>query len=174
MLMTANTLSHIDDEGRARMVDVGHKAVTARTATASGEFVSTAEVIRLVRADDLPKADVLSTARIAGILAAKRTWELIPLCHQLPLSSVTVTFELTETSIIVTATAATTGQTGVEMEALTAVSVAGLTLHDMVKAKDPAAVMTNIRLDSKDGGKAGHWTREGQSAATPSELERPS
>lgn len=172
--MTADKLSHLDDEGRARMVDVGHKAVTARTATASGEFVSTAEVIRLVRADDLPKADVLSTARIAGILAAKRTWELIPLCHQIPLSSVTVNFELTDASIIVTATAATTGQTGVEMEALTAVSVAGLTLHDMVKAKDPAAMMTNIRLDTKDGGKAGHWSRGDRRVAAPVASEKPS
>ncbi len=157
--MTADQLSHLDDQGRVRMVDVGHKAVTRRTATASGEFLSTPEVIGLVRADGLPKADVLATARLAGILAAKRTWELIPLCHQIPLSSVTVDFELTAASILVTATAATTGQTGVEMEALTAVSVAGLTLHDMVKAKDPAAVMTNIRLDTKDGGKTGHWSR---------------
>lgn len=169
--MTADKLSHLDDKGRVRMVDVGHKAVTARTAIASGEFLSTPEVIRLVRADNLPKADVLSTARIAGILAAKRTWELIPLCHQLPLSSVTVDFELTDTSILVTARAATTGQTGVEMEALTAVSVAGLTLHDMVKAKDPAATMTNIRLDTKDGGKTGHWSRSGD--AQPAGGEKP-
>jgi len=159
-------LSHLDNDGRARMVDVGAKAVTARSATAVGELVTTAEVIALVRAEGMPKADVLPTARIAGILAAKRTWELIPLCHQIPLSSVIVEFELGEASILVRATARTTAQTGVEMEALTAVSVACLTLHDMVKAKDPAATTTGIRLLSKDGGKHGHWTHPGEGAAS--------
>ena len=150
-------LSHIDKDGKARMVDVGHKAVTARSATASGRFVTTAEVIGLVKADGMPKADVLATARIAGIQGAKRTSELIPLCHPLPLSSVAVDFAFEESAIIVTATAKTTGQTGVEMEALTAVAVTGLTLHDMVKAVDPSATMTDVRLDEKTGGKAGHW-----------------
>ena len=151
--MTDATLSHLDGDGRARMVDVSDKAVTNRPATASGRFSSTAEVMALVRADDLPKADVLSTARIAGIQGAKRTSDLIPLCHQLALSSVTVDFSLDDTSIQITATATTTGKTGVEMEALTAVAIAGLTLHDMTKAVDPFSVLGDIRLESKTGGK---------------------
>lgn len=147
-------LSHLDDEGRARMIDVGSKAVTRRTATATGRFDSTAEVISLVRADGLPKADVLATARLAGIQGAKRTSELIPLAHQLALSAVTVEFALEQTSITITATATTTGQTGVEMEALTAVAIAGLTLHDMTKAIDPCSVLGDIRLLSKTGGRS--------------------
>ncbi|MGV8895701.1 MAG: bifunctional molybdenum cofactor biosynthesis protein MoaC/MoaB [Rhodoglobus sp.] len=147
-------LSHIDGDGRARMVDVSDKAVTKRTATATGRFTSTAEVLALVRADDLPKADVLATARIAGIQGAKRTSELIPLCHQLALSSVTIDFYLDDTSIEITATATTTGKTGVEMEALTAVAIAGLTLHDMTKAVDPFSVLGEIKLSSKTGGKS--------------------
>jgi cyclic pyranopterin phosphate synthase len=146
------------------MVDVGDKAVTPRTATATGRLVTTPEVIALVRADDLPKADVLATARIAGISGAKKTSELIPLCHQIPLSSVKIDFRLTDDAILVAATAKTTGQTGVEMEALTAVAIAGLTLHDMIKAVDPAAVLGEIRLEEKTGGKRGHWTRDGGSA----------
>jgi cyclic pyranopterin monophosphate synthase len=157
-------LSHLDADGRARMVDVGDKAVTARTATASGRFVTTTGVIGLVKADGMPKADVLATARIAGIQGAKRTSELVPLCHPIPLSSVKVDFELDDTGITVTATAKTTGQTGVEMEALTAVAIAGLTLHDMVKAVDPSATMTDVRLIEKTGGKRGHWTRDEASA----------
>ena len=147
-------LSHLDSDGRARMVDVGDKAITKRSATASGLFTTTAEVIALVRADDLPKADVLATARIAGIAGAKRTSELIPLCHQIALSSVTVDFEIGDSSIAITATAKTTGKTGVEMEALTAVAIAGLTLHDMTKAVDPQSVLGEIRLVSKSGGKS--------------------
>ena len=160
-----NSLSHLDADGRARMVDVGDKAITARTATATGRLVTTPEVVALVRADDLPKADVLATARIAGISGAKKTSELIPLCHQVPLSSVTIDFQFTDDSILVSATAKTVGQTGVEMEALTAVAIAGLTLHDMVKAVDPGAVLGEIRLESKTGGKRGHWTRDGVSSA---------
>ncbi|MFC4126311.1 bifunctional molybdenum cofactor biosynthesis protein MoaC/MoaB [Nocardia rhizosphaerae] len=152
-------LSHVDREGRARMVDVSAKAETTRIAVAAGELRTTAEVIALVRADDMPKADVLSTARLAGISGAKKTSELIPLCHQLALSSVKVEFGFTDTAITIEASAKTTGQTGVEMEALTAVAVAGLTLHDMVKAVDPAAVLNNVRLLTKEGGKHGHWTR---------------
>ena len=159
-------LSHLDSDGRARMVDVGDKAVTARTATATGTLVTRPDVIELVRGDGLPKADVLATARIAGIQGAKKTSELIPLCHPIPLSSVRVEFELSGDSILITATAKTTGQTGVEMEALTAVAIAGLTLHDMVKAVDPAATLTDVRLDSKTGGKRGHWTRDGIVAPT--------
>ncbi len=155
-----NALSHLDADGRARMVDVGAKPVTSRTATATARFVSTPEVIALVRADGLPKADVLATARIAGISGAKKTSELIPLCHQVPLSSVAIDFSFTDDSILVSATAKTVGRTGVEMEALTAVALAGLTLHDMVKAVDPAAVLGEIRLETKTGGKRGHWRRD--------------
>jgi cyclic pyranopterin phosphate synthase len=162
-------LTHLDSDGRARMVDVGGKADTARTATAEGRFETTAEVVSLVRADGLPKADVLATARIAGIQGAKRTSELIPLCHPLPLTSLTVDFAFEPSAIVVTATAATTGKTGVEMEALTAVAIAGLTLHDMVKAVDPEATMTGVRLLAKSGGKRGDWRRSdaGAPAATP-------
>lgn len=158
--MSGTNLTHLDGEGRARMVDVGAKPVTTRIAVAAGELQTTAEVIALVRADDLPKADVLATARIAGIAGAKRTSELIPLCHQLALSSVTVEFGFTESSITIEARAKTSGQTGVEMEALTAVAVAGLTLHDMVKAVDPAATLNGVRLLTKSGGKRGHWIRD--------------
>ncbi|MCU1401826.1 MAG: bifunctional molybdenum cofactor biosynthesis protein MoaC/MoaB [Microbacteriaceae bacterium] len=153
-------LTHLDDRGRARMVDVGDKSETARIATAAGRLSTTSEVIALVRADDLPKADVLATARIAAIGGAKRTSELIPLCHQINLTSVKVDFELGVDSISILATAKTHGRTGVEMEALTAVAVAGLTLHDMIKAVDPSAVLGDIRLLSKSGGKRGNWTRE--------------
>ncbi|WP_107658598.1 bifunctional molybdenum cofactor biosynthesis protein MoaC/MoaB [Nocardia suismassiliense] len=152
-------LSHVDGEGRARMVDVSAKSDTTRIAVAAGELLTTAEVVALVRADDMPKADVLSTARIAGIAGAKKTSELIPLCHQLALSSVKVEFGFTDTSITIEATAKTKGPTGVEMEALTAVAVAGLTLHDMVKAVDPAATLNGVRLLTKEGGKHGHWVR---------------
>lgn len=149
-----SSLSHLDADGRARMIDVGDKAVTKRSATASGRFTTTPEVIALVRADGLPKADVLATARLAGIQGAKRTSELIPLAHSLALSSVSVDFSLDDTSIEISATAKTTGQTGVEMEALTAVAIAGLTLHDMTKAVDPQSVLGEIRLVNKTGGKS--------------------
>ncbi|MGO4103706.1 bifunctional molybdenum cofactor biosynthesis protein MoaC/MoaB [Leifsonia sp. YAF41] len=152
-------LTHLDGDGRARMIDVGQKAETARMAVARARFVTTAEVLALVRAEGLPKADVLATARVAGISGAKKTSELIPLCHQVALSSVTVDFELGEDSIEIEAVARTRGQTGVEMEALTAVTVAGLTLHDMVKAVDPAAMLTEVRLEQKSGGKRGNWQR---------------
>jgi cyclic pyranopterin phosphate synthase len=157
--VSERSLTHLDSDGRARMVDVGDKAVTKRTATATGRLVTRPDVIALVRADDLPKADVLATARIAGIQGAKKTSELIPLCHTIPLSSVKVDFDFTADSILITATAKTVGQTGVEMEALTAVTVAALTLHDMIKAVDAAATMTDIQLRDKSGGKHGHWTR---------------
>jgi len=155
-----NELSHLDDQGRARMIDVGAKAITHRVAVASGRLDTTAEVVALVVADGLPKADVLATARIAGIQAAKRTSELIPLAHLLPLEKVTIEFEPAEASITITATVAVTAKTGVEMEALTAVAIAGLTLHDMIKAVDPAAVLGDIRLLEKSGGKRGHWTAD--------------
>ncbi|MGW4334417.1 bifunctional molybdenum cofactor biosynthesis protein MoaC/MoaB [Rhodococcus koreensis] len=165
-------LTHLDSEGRARMVDVSAKANTTRTAVAAGQLVTTPAVIELVRADDLPKADVLATARIAGISGAKKTSELIPLCHQLALSSVKLEFAFTDNAITIEATAKTKGPTGVEMEALTAVAVAGLTLHDMVKAVDPAATLDGVRLLTKDGGKRGHWTREQQSTGTPTVTAR--
>jgi cyclic pyranopterin phosphate synthase len=154
-----NSLSHLDSDGRARMVDVAAKPITDRVAVASGRFTTTPEVVALVRADDLPKADVLATARIAGIAGAKRTSELIPLCHQLQLSSVNIDFAFEGDSILITATAKTTGQTGVEMEALTAVAIAGLTLHDMTKAVDPASVLGEIKLQQKTGGTRGTFTR---------------
>jgi cyclic pyranopterin phosphate synthase len=165
-------LTHLDSEGRARMVDVSAKADTTRTAVAAGQLVTTPAVIELVRADDLPKADVLATARIAGISGAKKTSELIPLCHQLALSSVKLEFGFTDTAITIEATAKTKGPTGVEMEALTAVAVAGLTLHDMVKAVDPAATLDGVRLLTKDGGKRGHWTREQQNIGIPTVTPR--
>nr|WP_277350759.1 bifunctional molybdenum cofactor biosynthesis protein MoaC/MoaB [Rhodococcus sp. HNM0569] len=160
-------MSHLDAEGRARMVDVSGKRDTTRVALAGGELVTTEEVVALVRADEMPKADVLPTARIAGISAAKKTSELIPLCHQIALSSVKIEFGFTATSITIEARAKTRGATGVEMEALTAVAVAGLTLHDMVKAVDPAAMLTGVRLLEKDGGKRGHWTRDDAQSAAP-------
>ena len=165
-------LTHLDSEGRARMVDVSAKADTTRIAVAAGQLVTTPAVIELVRADDLPKADVLATARIAGISGAKKTSELIPLCHQLALSSVKLEFGFTDDAITIEATAKTKGPTGVEMEALTAVAVAGLTLHDMVKAVDPAATLDGVRLLTKDGGKRGHWTREQQSPGIPTVTSR--
>lgn len=142
------------------MVDVGDKATTRRRAVAAGTFHTTTRVIELLGVDGLPKGDVLATARIAGIMAAKRTDELIPLCHQLALSSVDVDFSVGADHIDVLVTVATSGQTGVEMEALTAVAVTGLTLHDMVKAVDRRAHMDNIRLLEKTGGKSGDWRRD--------------
>lgn len=153
-------LTHIDASGAARMVDVGSKSHTQRRAIAGGTFRTTTEVIGLLSRGALPKGDVLATARIAGIMAAKRTDELIPLCHQLALSSVEIDYAIGDASIDVIATVATSGQTGVEMEALTAVAVTGLTLHDMVKAVDRRASMTDIRLLSKTGGKSGSWHRD--------------
>jgi cyclic pyranopterin phosphate synthase len=168
------SLSHIDTEGRARMVDVSGKSETARVAIARGRVQTTSEVLALVRADGLPKADVLATARIAGIAGAKRTSDLIPLCHPLPLTGVTVIFELGESTIDIEAIAKTTGRTGVEMEALTAVAVAGLTLHDMIKAVDPGSTLTDIRLDFKSGGKRGRWERGSAEAARSAGVPRES
>lgn len=160
----AGALSHLDSEGRARMINVGSKPITHRVAVAGGRLRTTAEVIQLVRADDLPKADVLATARIAGIAGAKKTSELIPLAHLLPLDGVTVDFVLGEDAIDIRASVSVTARTGIEMEALTAVAIAGLTLHDMIKAVDPSAVLDDIRLISKSGGKRGSWTRAGAEA----------
>ncbi|MGH3433432.1 MAG: cyclic pyranopterin monophosphate synthase MoaC [Thermocrispum sp.] len=153
-------LSHVDDAGAARMVDVSGKAATTRTAVATGVVRTTAQVVGLVSEGGLPKGDALATARVAGIMAAKRTPDLIPLCHPLAISGVTVDFELAESEVRISATVRTTDRTGVEMEALTAVAVAGLTVHDMIKAVDPAASLDAVRLDRKEGGKRGVWTRD--------------
>jgi cyclic pyranopterin monophosphate synthase len=152
-------LTHVDAAGAARMVDVTGKEPTARTATATGTLRTTAEVVDLLRRDGLPKGDALATARIAGIMGAKRTPDIVPLCHPIPLGAVTVELTPDGDRVHIRATVKTTGATGVEMEALTAVAVAGLTLHDMVKAVDPAAVMDGVRVERKEGGKTGLWTR---------------
>jgi cyclic pyranopterin phosphate synthase len=152
-------LTHVDSAGAARMVDVSAKEPTARTAVASGVLRTTAEVIDLLRRDGLPKGDALATARIAGIMAAKRTPDLIPLCHPIALHSVAVELVPGVDSVAITVTVKTADRTGVEMEALTAVAGAGLTLIDMVKAVDPAASIDAIRCESKDGGKTGSWRR---------------
>lgn len=166
-------LSHIGADGAAQMVDVGTKDITERTATARGVFTTTPEVIGLIGSGGHKKGDVLAVARIAAIMAAKRTAELIPLCHQLPLNSVDVEFAVSGSTVEVIATASTTGRTGVEMEALTAVSIAGLTLHDMVKAVDPSATMTDIALHAKDGGRHGKWRRSpSDSPARPAQPGR--
>ena len=155
----AGRLSHLDERGAAHMVDVTEKGATKRTAVAAGTFRTSAEVVSLISAGGLPKGDALATARLAGILAAKRTSDLIPLCHQLAVTGVDVDFTVSESDIAITATVRSTDRTGVEMEALTAVSVAGLTLYDMVKAVDPAARIDDVRVLRKDGGRSGTWTR---------------
>lgn len=154
-----SALSHTDEHGRARMVDVTGKEPTARSAVATGWVRTTSQVVDLLRRDDLPKGDALATARIAGIMAAKKTPELIPLCHPIALSGVVIDLVLTDTAVGITATVRTTDRTGVEMEALTAVAVTGLTLHDMIKAVDPAAVLDAVQVERKDGGKTGTWLR---------------
>jgi cyclic pyranopterin monophosphate synthase len=152
-------LTHVDESGAARMVDVSAKDVTARTATASGRVHVSAEVVALLRGEGVPKGDALAVARIAGIMGAKQTPTLIPLCHPLSISGVTVDLTVTDESVDITATVRTTDRTGVEMEALTAVSVAALTVVDMVKAVDKGAVVTDVRVESKSGGKSGDWSR---------------
>ena len=152
-------LSHLDERGAAHMVDVSEKTVTKRTAVAAGTLRTSAEVVALISAGGLPKGDALATARVAGILAAKRTSDLIPLCHHLALTGVDIDFEVLDTEIAVTATVRTTDRTGVEMEALTAVSVAALTLYDMIKAVDHHARLDDIRLLHKSGGRSGTWVR---------------
>jgi cyclic pyranopterin monophosphate synthase len=150
-------LSHIDESGRARMVDVGSKPETERTATARGEVVMKAETLKLIRQGSLKKGDVLAVAQVAGVMAAKRTSELIPLCHPIPLNQATVELELDDAlpGVKITATARTVGKTGVEMEALMAVSVAALTIYDMAKAVEKTMQIHNIRLVKKHGGQSG-------------------
>ncbi|WCL52958.1 cyclic pyranopterin monophosphate synthase MoaC [Gimibacter soli] len=154
-------LTHLDDTGAAHMVDVGAKAVTERRALAVATVTMQPETLRLIMEGGLPKGDVIAAARIAGIMAAKETSRLIPLCHPLPITSVKLDFApLSDTSIGIEATVKVSGQTGVEMEALTAVSVAALTLYDMAKAVDKGMVIGDIRLLEKDGGKSGPWRAE--------------
>ena len=155
-----NRLTHLDDSGAAHMVDVGGKAETQRMARAGGVIRMSDAALAAIRAGDAPKGDVLGTARIAGIMAAKKTAELIPLCHPLALTSVEVAFDYVEGGIAVSATASLTGRTGVEMEAMTAASVALLTVYDMAKALDKGMVIDGVRLLEKRGGKSGHWLAE--------------
>ena len=152
-------LTHIDDSGAARMVDVSGKDVSTRTATARGLVVVNDEVRRLLRDGALPKGDALAVARIAGIMAAKRTPDLVPLCHPIAVHGVTVDLEVTDEGVTIEATTRTADRTGVEMEALTSVTVACLALFDMVKAVDPAAVITDVRVIRKTGGASADWER---------------
>ena len=157
--VTEPRLTHVDETGAARMVDVSEKAVTTRVATAAGRVLVSPEVVALLRGTGVPKGDAVAVARIAGIAGAKRTPDLVPLCHPIALHGVTVDLEVTDEAVEITATARTADRTGVEMEALTSVAVAGLTMIDMVKAVDPRASITDVRLLAKSGGKSGEWRR---------------
>ncbi|HET9496220.1 MAG TPA: cyclic pyranopterin monophosphate synthase MoaC [Chloroflexia bacterium] len=153
-------LTHLDEQGNARMVDVGAKPSTERVAVARADVALSSETLALVREGRAAKGDVLAVARVAGIMAAKKTPELIPLCHPIMLSSVEVDFDFADNGIAVRATARTTGPTGVEMEAMTAASVAALTIYDMVKGVERGVTITSVRLVHKSGGKSGTWERE--------------
>lgn len=157
--MSNSELSHINNKGEANMVDVSGKTESIRVATASGKVIMSSAVIAAINSGENPKGDVLATARIAGIMAAKKCSELIPLCHPIALHKVEIDFQIESDGISISAMTKTSDRTGVEMEALTAVSVAGLTLIDMVKAMDPHAKITNVQVDSKSGGKTGDWQR---------------
>jgi cyclic pyranopterin monophosphate synthase len=152
-------LTHLDEAGRARMVDVSAKDVTVRTATASGRVLLSDEAIAALRDGTVPKGDALAVARIAGIAGAKRTADLIPLCHPIAIHAVSVNLIVEDSGVAITASVRTADRTGVEMEAMTAVSVAALTLIDMIKAVDKSAVITDVRLEAKDGGRSGTWRR---------------
>jgi cyclic pyranopterin phosphate synthase len=152
-------LTHLDETGAARMIDVSAKDVTTRRAVAAGRVVTSADVITLLRSDGLPKGDALAVARLAGIMGAKRTPDLIPLCHPIGLHGVVVDLRLTDTTVEITATTKTADRTGVEMEALTAVATAGLAMIDMIKAVDPAASIEAVRVLRKEGGRTGDWVR---------------
>ncbi|MEU8521134.1 cyclic pyranopterin monophosphate synthase MoaC [Streptomyces sp. NPDC048577] len=166
-MSTQQGLTHIDEAGAARMVDVSAKDVTARTARASGRVLVAPRVIELLRGEGVPKGDALATARIAGIMGAKKTPDLIPLCHPLSVSGVTLDLRVADDAVEILATVKTTDRTGVEMEALTAVSVAALTVVDMVKAVDKGAVISDVRVEEKTGGKSGTWSRAGLGAEEP-------
>jgi cyclic pyranopterin phosphate synthase len=153
-------LTHVDESGAARMVDVSDKPVSERRAVAVGRVQVSSAVVALLRGDGVPKGDALGVARVAGILGAKRTSDLVPLCHPIGLSGVTVDLGVVDDAVEITATVRTADRTGVEMEALTAVSVAALTVVDMVKAVDKAAVITDVRILSKSGGRSGEWRRD--------------
>ncbi len=155
----ADRLTHVDESGAARMVDVSGKDVTDRQAVATGRVLVSPQVVDLLRGEGVPKGDALAVARLAGIMGAKQTPALIPLCHPLAISGVTVDLVVADDGVDITATVRTTDRTGVEMEALTAVSVAALTVIDMVKAVDKGAVITDVRVESKTGGKSGDWRR---------------
>jgi cyclic pyranopterin phosphate synthase len=152
-------LTHVDERGAARMVDVTAKDVTVRTATASGRVLVSRDVVALLRGGGVPKGDALAVARIAGIQAAKRTPDLVPLCHPIAIHGVTVDLEVADDAVVIRASVRCADRTGVEMEALTCVAVAGLALVDMVKAVDRAAVITDVRVESKTGGRSGEWRR---------------
>jgi len=154
-------LTHVDATGAARMVDVSAKDVSVRSATASGHLRTTPEVVALLRGDGLPKGDALAVARLAGIMGAKHTPDLVPLCHPVALHGVGVDLQVVDDGVRIVATTRTADRTGVEMEALTAVATAGLALVDMVKAVDRGATITDIRVERKDGGRSGTWQREG-------------
>jgi cyclic pyranopterin phosphate synthase len=154
-------LTHVNTRGEARMVDVSAKPVTARTAVATGRVRTSEQVVALLRGDGMPKGDALAVARIAGIAGAKRTPDLVPLCHPIALHGVTVDLEVVDGGVEITATTRTADRTGVEMEALTAVMTAGLTLIDMIKAVDRGATITDVRIEQKSGGRSGTWERDG-------------
>lgn len=154
-------LSHVDDQGRIRMVDTGAKPISSRRAVASARVLMSSETVASLREHRTPKGDPLETARLAGIMAAKKTAELIPLCHSLPLTHIDVQATLEENGVSLTSDVSTNAQTGVEMEALTAVSVASLTIYDMCKALDKSITITDVRLESKTGGKSGDYERRG-------------
>ena len=158
--MSEDRFPHLSATGDARMVDVSDKAVTARSATAAGRVLLSADCVAALRESTVPKGDALAVARIAGIQAAKKTPDLIPLCHPLFISGVDVTAEVTDDGVEITATVKTTDRTGVEMEALTAVAVAGLAVIDMIKAIDRAAMISDVRVLSKAGGRRGDWSRK--------------
>ncbi len=159
MSAMGSEFTHLDDKGSARMVDVSSKDVSSRTATATGLVRLSPECVALLRTGDIPKGDAVSVARIAGIMGAKRVPDLVPLCHPIALHGVTVDLDVRDDGVAITAVTRTADRTGVEMEALTAVTVAALALVDMVKAVDPAAVITDVRVEEKTGGKTGVWRR---------------
>jgi cyclic pyranopterin phosphate synthase len=159
MTASRDRLTHVDESGAARMVDVSGKDVTVRSATASGRVLVSPAVVALLRGGGVPKGDALAVARIAGIQAAKRTPDLVPLCHPIAIHGVEVDLQVTDDAVVVSATVRTADRTGVEMEALTCVAVAGLTVIDMVKAVDRAATITDVRVEAKSGGRSGEWRR---------------